>query len=99
MELLRGCVILVPKLARTAELGPNPGLSQGDRMFSAMLDLSPAQSPQEIGANQPPFIKGGYGRLRTLVTHYILVNADIANLISRPKGGRLPKGQSKQAPY
>lgn len=50
-----------------------------------------APSPKSPGRSST-FIKGRCGNPRTLVTHYILLNADITNPPKQAKGAKSPKG-------
>lgn len=64
----------------------------GPRVLNHVRFASSPKSPRRSAA----FIKGRCGNPKTLVTHYVLLNADITNPPTRAKGAKSPKGRDGQ---
>lgn len=64
----------------------------GPRVLNHVRFAPSPKSPRRSAA----FIKGRCGNPKTLVTHYVLLNADITNPPTRAKGAKSPKGRDGQ---
>lgn len=81
-----------PKARRLRAQDPGPTPPGGSQVLNHVRFAPSPKSPGRSAA----FIKGRCGNPRALVTHYILLNADITNPPEQAKGAKSPKGRDGQ---